>query len=99
MKCLWKPMFKFICIIFSNDPINNEYWHCSMLGSTFTTPYISNVGRTKSLALRDQDGIQMLDEMSHNIVTMKKPLDWIVIMYNRMLLLNIKIGLINGFIT
>jgi hypothetical protein len=70
-----------------------------MLGSTSTTPYISNVGRTKLLASRDQDGIQMLDEMSNNIVTMKKPLDWFVIMYNRMLLLNIKIGLINGFIT
>jgi len=53
----------------------------------------------KSLASKNQDGIQMLDEMSNNIVTMKKPLDWFVIMYNPMLLLNIKIGLINGFIT
>jgi hypothetical protein len=53
----------------------------------------------KSLASRDQDAVQMTDEMSSNIVIMKKPLDWFVIMYSPMFLLNIKIGLIIGFIT
>jgi hypothetical protein len=44
---------------------------------------------TKPLASKDQNVVQMWDEMLSSIVIMEEPIDWFVIMYNFMFFLNI----------
>jgi hypothetical protein len=53
----------------------------------------------KELTSKDHDAIQMPIQIRANILIVEETLDWFVILFNLMFLLNIQIGLITWFTT